>query len=294
MEQIIDPDPYPAGERVTTRPTVWHLVKSYWHSNQRFPAYLFFSIITVLTVALVSLDVVVNWSYYYFYDVLYAYDKHGWLRLLLAFFMIASFSLVFAGYRLFVTQMCGERWKNWIMNKFVARLIQKRGTKVGESTQQDIISLVNYSIDLSMGLIGVITAFLAMLYVLYLMSESTTISLGSWGVWNVPGYQVWAGVIYALLGLFFIFKLRRPLVSANIENSRPVKVISKVSMGCYQLYVILPFVMVLPGSFEKVLAMSWLIQSLQAFNRVQGTLSFVVNSDMPTANALLAPSTSSN
>lgn len=280
MEKIIDPDPYPDGENITSRTSAWHLVRAYWQSNQRFPAYLFFSIVTILTVAFVSLDVVVNVSYYYFYDVLYAYDKHGLLRLFLAFCMIASFSLVFAGYKFFVTQMCGERWKAWIMKHVVKRFIQIRGTT--QDPQQEVISLVSYSIDLSMGLIGVITAFLALLYVLWLMTDFTTVSLGSWGTWNVPGYQVWAGVVYALVGLFFIFKLRRPLMSTVIENSQPVKLLSKVSLGCYQLYVILPFLMVLPSGFEKVLAMSWLIQSLQAFNRVQGTLSFVVNSSLNT------------
>lgn len=275
MEQIIDPDPYPCGDLASPRDTAWHIVKSHWRSHQRFPAYLFFTIITILTLSFVSLDVVFNYFYYYFYNVLYSYDKHGLLRLALAFLMIASFSVLFTGYRIFVTQMSGERWKNWIMDKIISRILRKRDGEF--EAKQDVIYLVNYSINLSIGLIGVLTTFFALLYVLYLMSSSASVSLGVLGTWTIPYYQMWLGVLYALVGAFFIFKLRRPLISVAVENSQPVKLLSKVSLGFYQLYVILPFMMVLPSGFEKVLAMSWLIQSLQAFNRVQGTLSFVMN-----------------
>lgn len=281
MEKKIEPDPdpypHPAAARVSSRATAWQLVQSYWHSSQRFPAYLFFSIIAVLTISLVGLDVIFNFFYYYFYDAIYAYDKHGMLRLLLVLFMIGSFSLVFEAYRFFVTRMCEPRWKNWIMEKIIARLFMHKRALLNQHTKEDVISVVNYAIDLSMGLIGMLTAFLGMLYVMYLMSDVTTISLGSWGAWKAPSILVLGGVVYALIGLIFIYKLKRPLVSPSFENSAYSKVLSKCFMGCYQLYFILPFLMVLPGSFEKLLAMSWLFQSLQTFNRMQTTFAVVVH-----------------
>src|SRR5436309_35240 len=91
--------------------TTWQLIRSYWQSNNRYPAYIFFSIIMLMTMTLVGLDVVFNYWYNYFYDSLQAYDRHGAIRLLVIFFMIAAVYIVLAVYRYYVSQLFGLRWR---------------------------------------------------------------------------------------------------------------------------------------------------------------------------------------
>lgn len=211
--------------------TAWQLIKSYWQSDQRLPAYLFFTIVMVMTVSLVALDVVFNYWYNYFYDALQAYDKHGVIRLLAAFCLIALFYIVLAVYRYYISQLFGLRWRRWLTEQFVGRWLQKRSYYLLESfdektdnpdqrIQEDVGSLINFSIDLSMGLIGAITTFIAFIYILWQLSGELTVPLGKLGTFHVQGYLVWVGVAYALVGTILTFKIGRPLVPLNFEQQR--------------------------------------------------------------------------
>lgn len=290
-----------------------------------------------MTISLVGLDVVFNYWYNYFYDALQAYNRPAAVRLLMVFFVLAGFYIVIAVYRYYVSQLFGLRWRKWLTDQFIGRWLHKRAyyylENFDEKTdnpdqriQDDVGSLVNFSIDLSMGLIGAITTFLAFIYVLWQLSGDMKISLGSWGVLHVPGYLVWVGVIYALLGTFFTFKLGRPLVMLNFEQQRREatfrfaamdlrshaenvalykgehhqksilhklfgrvlenwyfiilrqKLLLWFTAGYNQASVVLPLVVALPNYFDKVFLLGGLIQSLQAFSRVQESLSFLVNS----------------
>ena len=213
------------------RCTPWQLIKSYWQSDQRLPAYLFISITMVMTVSLVGLDVVFNYWYNYFYNALQAYDKHGVVRLLMVFCLIAAFYIVLAVYRYYISQLFGLRWRRWLTEQFVGRWLQRRSYYLLENfdektdnpdqrIQEDIGSLISFSIDLSMGLIGAITTFLAFIYVLWQLSGQLTIPLGRFGTFHISGYLVWVGVIYALFGTLLAFKIGRPLVPLNFEQQR--------------------------------------------------------------------------
>ena len=317
--------------------TAWQLIKSYWQSDQRLPAYLFFTIVMVMTVSLVGLDVVFNYWYNYFYDALQAYDQHGVIRLLVVFCMIAAFYIVLAVYRYYISQLFGLRWRRWLTEQFVGRWLQKRSYYLLETfdektdnpdqrIQEDVGSLINFSIDLSMGLIGAITTFIAFIYILWQLSGELTFSLGRFGTFHIQGYLVWVGVLYALIGTLLAFKIGRPLVPLNFEQQRREatfryaavdlrthaenvalyrgernqqsilyklfgrvldnwyfiilrqKVLLWFSAGYNQVSVLLPLVVALPNYFDKVFLLGGLIQSLQAFGRVQDSLSFVVNS----------------
>src|SRR3990167_5468731 len=150
--------------------TTWQLIKTYWQSDKRYHAYLFFSVIMLMTVTLVGLDVIFNYWYNYFYDALQAYDRHGAVRLLVIFFVIAAFYIVLAVYRYYISQLFGLRWRRWLTEQFVGRWLQKRSYYLLENfdektdnpdqrIQEDVGSLINFSIDLSMGLMSAVTTF---------------------------------------------------------------------------------------------------------------------------------------
>ena len=210
--------------------TSWQLVKAYWQSEQRFPAYVFFSIVIIMTISLVGLDVVFNYWYNYFYNALQAYDQHGAIRLLVVFFVLAAFYMVLAVYRYYISQLFSLRWRRWLTEQFIGRWLEKRGYYLLENfdevtdnpdqrIQEDVGSLISYSIDLSMGLISAITTFLAFIYILWQLSGDVTFKM-PWGVITISGYLVWVGVLYAVIGTIITIKLGRPLISLNFEQQR--------------------------------------------------------------------------
>lgn len=288
-------DPYPSRYAETSH-TLWQLVKSYWQSQQRFPAYLFFTIVMIMTVSLVGLNIAYNYWYNYFYDVLQSYDQRGAVRILIVLFSLGAFYLILAIYRFYIAQLFGLHWRRWVTQQFTGYLCQANA--VCQRTQDEINSLVNFSINLSMGLIGIITTFLMFLYYLWLLSDDLASIISKWSTMPVSGYMVCVGVIYALMGIFFTLKFGRPLLSlhgnpsrAHARSAQPhMKLLLWFKTGYNHMLIVLPLLMVFPNYFETLFLVGWFLQSLQAFNRVQNSFPSIVNS-CPVSEILLSSHT---
>lgn len=221
MEQYIQAKQY----------TTWTLIKSYWQSNEKFFAYLFTVLILVMTVLLVGFEVVFNYWYNYFYNALQAYDMHNVIRLLIIFFILATFFIILSVYRYYLSQLFALRWRRWLTDQLVNRWLKKEGYYYLEAfdkstdnpdqrIQEDAGTLITNSIDLTVGLVNAITTFPAFVYILWTLSGILTIPLGSLGTLHIPGYLVWVSVLYNLVGTFIMFKIGRPLISLNFEQQR--------------------------------------------------------------------------
>jgi putative ATP-binding cassette transporter len=209
----------------------WRLIKSYWQSEQRFFAYSMLFAVLLLTISMVALDVLLNYWYNYFYDALQDYNKRDAIDLLSVFLFLAAMLIVIAVYRYYLQAYLGLRWRKWLTSQFVNRWLENRSYYYLESfegetdnpdqrIQEDIGALVTNTLSLLIGFIGAITTFVAFIYILWKLSGIIHIPLGPLGVLSVPGYLAWVGIIYAILGTYFTFKIGAPLVSLNFEQQR--------------------------------------------------------------------------
>lgn len=317
--------------------TAWQLIKVYWQSRERFFAYFMIAVTLFMTVSLVGMDVLFNKWYNHFYDALQDYDKRGAIDLLIVFMFIAAVYIVIAVYRYYVQAYLGLRWRRWMTKQFLNRWLEKRSYYYLENfdevtdnpdqrIQEDVGSLVTFSLDLTIGMVSSVTTIFAFIYILWTLSGNVVIPLGSLGKLQIPGYLVWVAVIYAIIGTHFTFKIGRPLVSLNFEQQRREanfrfaavdlrshaehvalyrgehhektvlgqlvdrfidnwymiilrqKLLLWFTAGYNQVSVMLPLVVALPNYFGKVFKLGGLIQTLQAFGRIQDALSFIVNS----------------
>lgn len=296
-----------------------------------------FTIAIMMTITLVGLDVVFNYWYNNFYNALQAYDEAGVVHLLVLFFAIAAVYIILAVYRYYVSSVFCLRWRRWLTEQFIGRWLQKRTYYLVENfdvktdnpdqrIQEDVGELVNNTMSLTMGLMSSVATFIAFIYILWTLSGVITLPLGPLGTYQVPGYLVWVGILYAIIGTLLTIKLGRPLVSLNFEQQRREatfryaaidlrthaenvalyngeeqqgnimqRLFNRVlenwymiimrqkkllwfTAGYNQLSVLLPLIVALPQYFDKMFLLGGLIQSLQAFNRVQDSLSFLINS----------------
>lgn len=279
-------DPYPGryAEQLleTHHPSAWQIIKSYWQSEHRFPAYLFCTIVMATTTSLVGLHLVFTYWYYHFYEVLQTYDKHGAIRFLAVIVLLVMIYAIWAFYRFYVSRVVRSHGRK-MAEQFIKKWLKQHGHRNAHpQLQNDADVITNFSIDLSMGLIGMITTFFGIAYVLGQLSDEVVLSLGRWGSLHMPGYLVWIGLVYALIGAFFTFKLGRPLLGKGEQSQgfwgKIKQKLTWVRIGSYQLTLIVPILVALPTFLDKVILITWLIQSLQAFNRVQGSLSSMVKS----------------
>jgi putative ATP-binding cassette transporter len=212
--------------------TVWQLIKTYWQSDQRFGAYLLYSILVVLTITVVGAEVVLNYWYNYFYNALQAYNQHEAVRLLLIFFAIAFTYIILLVIRYFIWQVFGLNWRRWLTQQLIDRWLKGRGYYYLENfdvktdnpdqrIQDDAGALIASSIDLSISLIGNILTVVGFSYILWHLSgDDLAIPLGSLGTWHVHGYLMWVAFLYSLVGTLLTLKIGYPLVPLNFEQQR--------------------------------------------------------------------------
>lgn len=219
-------------QQLETRPyTAWQLIKIYWQSNQRFFAYFMFAIVLAMSIFLVGMDVVFTTWYNYFYDALQDYNRHAALDLLIMFMFLAAVNIIVSVYRYYIQQYLALRWRRWLTGQFLDRWLAKRSYYYLENfdehtdnpdqrIQEDVGSLVLSTLSLTIGLISAITTIFAFIFVLWELSGYLNIPLGKYGTLHIPGYLVWVGVIYSIIGTSLTFKIGRPLVSLNFEQQR--------------------------------------------------------------------------
>lgn len=221
MDKHLDARPY----------TAWQLIKLYWQSEQKKSAYVLLIVLLMFTVLLVAFDVAFTTWYNYFYNALQDYDMRGAIDLLAIFCFMAGLYIVLAVYRYYIQQYLALRWRKWLTWQFLDRWLAKRsyyylenfdeGTdNPDQRIQEDIGSLVQFSITLSLGLISSFVTIFAFIFVLWSLSGILTLPLGSLGTFHIHGYLVWVGVLYAVLGTYFTFKIGKPLIGLNFEQQR--------------------------------------------------------------------------
>lgn len=216
----------------SSRFTVWRLIKTYWQSEQRFSAYLLYSILVVLTISVVGVELILNYWYNYFYNALQAYNEHAAIHLLIIFFIIAFSYIALVVGRYYIWQVFGLNWRRWLTTKFINRWLKGRGYYYLENfdvatdnpdqrIQDDVGALISNSIDLSISLIGNILTVIGFSYVLWHLSgDDLAIPFGSWGTFHIHGYLMWVAVIYAFIGTLLTLKIGYPLVPLNFEQQR--------------------------------------------------------------------------
>jgi len=220
------------AEYLKARPyTAWQLLKLYWQSKERFYAFWLLLVVLVMTIFLVGMDVVFTTWYNYFYDALQDYKRQAAYDLIWIFLFLAAVYIVVGVYRYYVQQFLALRWRRWMTEQFLDRWLEKRSyyylENFSETTdnpdqriQEDIGTMVQGSLNLFIGIISACVTIVAFIFVLWALSGIITLSLGSWGVWHVPGYLVWVGIVYSMVGTWAAFKIGYPLVSLNFEQQR--------------------------------------------------------------------------
>jgi putative ATP-binding cassette transporter len=211
--------------------TTWSLIKLFWQGDQRLKAYIFLISAMALTVVLVGMSVIFNHWYNYFYNALQAYDKNKTITALIIFCILATINIFLVVYRYYITQLLALRWRRWLTHQFLNRWLLKKSYYLLESfdentdnpdqrIQEDVGALANISLELALGLLSAVVTIPAFIYILWSLSGVLTISLGSWGVFHIPGYLVWVSILYAIGGTLLTFKIGRPLIKLNFEQQQ--------------------------------------------------------------------------
>lgn len=215
---------------LSTLAEVRRLAAPYFNSEQSRTARLLLAIVVSLELALVGLNVIYNQWNARFYDSLQNKDWETFKRELLFFSVLAGAFIVVAVYKLYMQQWLRIRWREWMNEKYLSRWLQHsahyRMRLTGDAADnpdqriaEDLEMFTQRTLDLGLGLLSAIVTLVSFIVILWNLSSSMALPLFGAEL-KIPGYLVWAALLYSVLGTWLAHVIGSPLVWLNFNQQR--------------------------------------------------------------------------
>jgi vitamin B12/bleomycin/antimicrobial peptide transport system ATP-binding/permease protein len=202
----------------------------YFRSEDGRAGRILLATVIALQLFQVWLNVRFNSWYKAFYDALQNKDWDTFIWQLGVFSVLAAFFIVSAVYQIYLQQWLQIRWRRWLTTKYLGRWLgdgihyrmRLKGDTADNPDQRiadDIKQFINNTLDIGISLLGSIVTLISFVVILWNLSASTPLVIGSQS-FNIPGYLVWAALIYATLGTWVTHLVGKPLIKLNFDQQR--------------------------------------------------------------------------
>ncbi len=225
-----------AEDRSTTRlrqllPTAWNIIRPYWSSEDRWAAWGLLVVVVALTLGMVHINVLFSyWNNALLQRPCRIRDQTAFLHQLLRVSWLIGIYIVFAVYQLYLNQMLEIRWRRWLTERYLRawladgayyrmQLDARDTDNPDQRIAEDVHLLVSHTLTLLMGGLRAVVSMVAFMGILWALSGTFTLPLG-WFSLSLPGYMVWAAMLYAIGGTWLTDWIGRPLVRLNFDKQR--------------------------------------------------------------------------
>ncbi len=215
---------------LSTFADVRRLATPYFNGDERWHARMLLAVVVTLELALVGLNVIYTQWNARFYDSLQNKDWEVFKRELLFFTVLATFFIIVAVYKLYMQQWLRIRWRQWMNEKYLQRWLKDSAHyrmrltgDVADNPDQriaeDLELFTQRTVELGLGLLSAVVTLASFIFLLWQLSGSMTVPLfGAETV--IPGYLVWAALIYSVIGTGLAHVIGYPLVFLNFNQQR--------------------------------------------------------------------------
>lgn len=202
----------------------------YWRSEDRWKARALLAAIIVMNLGMVYIQVLVNEWTRVFYNVLENLDKTKFFTEIATFCFLAGAYIAQAVYMLYLSQMLQIRWRKWLTDQYLrdwlsnqayyrVNLADPQTDNPDQRISEDINSYIEMTISLGASLLNSVATLLSFLAILWQLSGTLVVPLGSI-VLHIPGYMLWAALVYSLLGTWLTMRIGNPLILLNFKQQR--------------------------------------------------------------------------
>jgi putative ATP-binding cassette transporter len=215
---------------LATLAIIRRLAAPYFRSEEKWVGRGLLGAVISLMLVDVAIDVLVNQWRARFYNALQDYDWHAFTRELIFFTVLAGVSVVVVVYQLYLMQWLEIRWRRWLTDRYLGGWLQAanhyRMQLLGDAADnpdqriaEDIRLFVEDGLRLMVRLLRSAVSFVSFVAILWVLSEALPLTVFGLA-WPIPGYLVWAALIYATLATLFTHWIGRPLVNLNFNRQR--------------------------------------------------------------------------
>ncbi len=317
-----------------TLATIWRLASPYFSSEDRWAGRILLAAVVAIELSIVGITVLLNSWNNAFYNALQDRNWNAFVYQLGYFCVLAAAFILLAVYQLYLNQWLQIRWRRWMTrgyldhwlvgaNHYRMQLLGDAADNPDQRISEDIASFIASTLSIGLQLLNSCVTLFSFMIILWGLSAAAPLHL--FGVtFNIPGYLLWAALIYAIIGTALTHLIGRPLIALNFqqqryeadfrfnlvrtrENSEQIallagepaecdrlvlrfanvvanwmaimtrqKKLTFFTAGYAQASVVFPFIMVSPAYFAGVVQLGGLMQTANAFGRVQDALSVFV------------------
>jgi putative ATP-binding cassette transporter len=208
----------------------WALTRPYWFSEDRWAAWGLLLAVVTLNLGIVFINVLLNKWNNTFYNSLQDKDYTVFVQQLFRFTWLAGSFIVVAVYQLYLNQMLQIRWRRWLTERYLGEWLrdtayyrmQLAGGETDNPDQriaEDLRLFVTGTLGLAIGGMRAVVTLVSFIAILWGLSGSVTLPVGGFLV-TIPGYMVWAALLYAIVGTWLTDRIGRPLVRMNFDRQR--------------------------------------------------------------------------
>jgi putative ATP-binding cassette transporter len=208
----------------------WRIARVYWTSDEKWSAWGLLGLIIALNLGIVYVGIRINEWNRGFYNALQVFDSNELFRQLGYFSLIAGSGVILTVYALYFNQMLQIRWRRWLTEKYLNAWLANRAyyqlqlkntiDNPDQRISEDVEQFTRYLCTLGVNLFTAVVGMVSFLIILWGLSGPAAIPLGKVGTFYIPGYLVWAALLYAGVATWITTKLGRALVPLNFRKQR--------------------------------------------------------------------------
>ncbi len=214
----------------STLSTIWRLAIPYFRSEDRWAGRILLAAVIATELSLVGITVLLNEWYNKFYNSLQERNWDVFVYQLLYYCMLAAAATVLQVYQLYLNQWLQIRWRRWMTKIYLdhwlegsthyrMQLLGDAADNPDQRIAEDIRMFIERALTIGVGLLSAVVTLASFVVILWVLSNAAPLILFG-DVVSIPGYLVWAALIYAILGTALTHLIGWPLVPLNFNQQR--------------------------------------------------------------------------
>ncbi len=207
----------------------WRLAKPYWISEERWAARGLLALIIAIDLTRAYTAVRMTYWQRDFFDALADFDAAAFWRQIWVFLVIAVSSIFLDTTRPWFNQKLEMRWRSWLTDVYVGRWLhanayyrinrEKLVDNPDQRIAEDLRMMATETLRLSLGLLDNVVRLVSYGTVVWAISGSLAFAVGGINI-SIPGYMLWAAILYALAGSLFLEKIGKPMAAVDYQQQR--------------------------------------------------------------------------
>jgi vitamin B12/bleomycin/antimicrobial peptide transport system ATP-binding/permease protein len=215
---------------LATFAVIWRLAHPYFFSEDRRAGRILLASVILIELSLVGINVMINRWQANFYNALQDRAWDAFVSQVFIFVLLGCSYVVLAVYQLYLQQWLQIRWRAWMTRRYLdhwlagsnhyrMQLLGDAADNPDQRISEDVRLFSEKAIQIGTRVLGAFVQFVSFVVILWGLSTDAPLVLFGHEV-SIPGYLVWAALIYAVIGTAVTHWVGKPLINLNFMQQR--------------------------------------------------------------------------